>query len=880
MNKENQQKLEKIINNSLDKIMAEKFGRYSKYIIQQRALPDVRDGLKPVHRRILYAMSELGLTSDKPYKKSARVVGDVIGKYHPHGDTSVYDAMVNMSQWWKNGIALLDMHGNVGSLDNDPAAAMRYTEVRMSKICNYMLDDLKKNTVSFIPNFDDSEKEPSVLPSIFPNLLVNGTTGIAIGMATEMPPHNLNEVLEATIAKLKRPTITLDGLMEHIKGPDFPTGGIIYGNKGIFEAFYNGKLDKEKIKLFSNYTVKQTDKNKLIEITEIPFGVVKSQLVYDIDVLINNESIDGLLEIKDQSDREGIRIVITLSKDANEESIISFLLQKTSMQVNYSYNNVVISNNSPKLMNLNELLDAYIAHIKDVKTKTLTYDYNKYLLRLEIVLGFLKVAEITDAVIKVIRNSEGSKSGVIKALKESFGFSQNQATAIAELRLYRLSKTDKQAFLIEKAELEKNIANIKELLSDEKKFVGYLIELLRGIIKEIPTPRKTQIVAEEFSFNHDKKDLVKEEIVNISFSKNGYIKRLSQKIIDSNSPESYMLKEEDNLVFFDKSNTMHNILIFTNLGNYAIIPVYKILESKWKDLGTHLSDFVALYPGESIVNVIDVEDWNVGDYVVIMSKQGYAKKTLISDFEVSRINKSYTALKIDKNDEIVNVALSDGTKDILIVTAMGYTSKYNENDLNIYGPKAKGSKAVYLSNKDYVASFEMVKFNDTVSMLTDDGYFKKMKAKDILYVPKTNKGKEIFKNRKLNPFFVTDMFSSLNETEFWIKTETNEILLQSSLGYKLSKNDEGFIKINTPSFLNASFKKNLKVKLGDKITKKYDSDLLNNFVEFDDEDTEKEKVQNEEKRFSEAEKQINTLELNVDELLKRINRSLGEKDKK
>ncbi|ADE19424.1 DNA topoisomerase IV subunit A [Mycoplasma crocodyli] len=908
MNKEKEEIVERIINNSLDKIMAERFGRYSKYIIQQRALPDVRDGLKPVHRRILYAMSELGLTNDKPYKKSARVVGDVIGKYHPHGDTSVYDAMVNMSQWWKSGIPLLDMHGNVGSLDNDPAAAMRYTEVRMAKVCNYMLEDLKKNTVAFIPNFDDSEKEPSVLPTIFPNLLVNGTTGIAIGMATEMPPHNLNEVLEATIAKLRRPSITLDGLMEHIKGPDFPTGGIIYGNKGVFEAFESGKLEKEKIKLFCKYEVVKKDKLQFIEITEIPFGVVKSQLVYDIDVLINTETIDGLLEIKDQSDREGIKIVITLSEEANVESIISFLLQKTSMQVNYSYNNVVIHNNSPKLMGLNELLEAYIEHIKIIKTRTLTYDLEKYLLRLEIVLGFIKVSEIPDKVIKVIRATEGGKAAVIENLMNAFNFTTNQATAIAELRLYRLSKTDKEAFLIEQADLEKKIANTKELLDDEKKFVNYLILLLKQMIKDMPTPRRTQIFEEEFTFNHDKKDLVKEEIVNIAFSKLGYIKRLSQKVVDSNDFSTFALKEDDYLLYIDKANTVHNFLVFTNWGNYAIIPVYKIQETKWKELGTHLSAFVDLAPGENIINVIEVEDWNSPDFIVMATKLGFFKRTKIKDFEVSRTNKTYTAINIDNKDEVINVAVSDGTKDILIITAMGFATKYNEAEISLYGPKAKGTKGVYLVNKDFVACFTPTHFNDIVIMISDDGYIKKMKSREIYYVPKTAKGKEIFKNRKLNPYFISDMHSSENDEKILIKLEDNKIAVRSTKDYSITNSDDSFTKIKTDSYMAGFIKKEVKAykfdrsKAYQKIIQQEEEQDINKTLEIEiikaskpprKSKESKEKTleinlltdaqkpkKSEEQRFKDAEDQINTFDLNVEELLAKINRTLGDTDTK
>ena len=437
MDKDDKKKLDeivsKIIQENLDNIMADRFSRYSKYIIQQRALPDARDGLKPVQRRILYSMSELGLDFTKPFKKSARVVGDVIGKYHPHGDSSIYEAMVRMAQDWKMGYTLLEMHGNVGSIDDDPAAAMRYTEVRLSEIANYVIGDLKKNTVKFAPNFDDSEKEPTVMPSLIPNLLVNGAKGIASGYATEMPPHNLGEVLDAAIAKIKNPDIQLSKLYKYVKGPDFPTGGVVYGQQGIYQAFERGH---GRITLVSRYKTYEDSKNKYIEITEIPYGVIKSKLVHDIDLIIAGGEVAGLLEIKDQSDRNGVSILITLDKKANEEVILNYLLSKTEMQIYYSYNNVVILNNTPKVLGLAQLLDAYLKHLRDVKTKTLEFDLVKYQTRLEIVLGFLKVAEITDEVIKVIRQSENGKAGVIQNLMNHFGFTQNQATAIAELRLY------------------------------------------------------------------------------------------------------------------------------------------------------------------------------------------------------------------------------------------------------------------------------------------------------------------------------------------------------------------------------------------------------------------------------------------------------------
>ncbi|VEU71243.1 DNA topoisomerase IV subunit A [Mycoplasmopsis glycophila] len=800
--------LSKIIQESLDKIMSDRFGKYSKYIIQQRALPDVRDGLKPVQRRILYSMFGLGLEHDKQYKKSARIVGDVIGKYHPHGDKSVYDAMVNMSQWWKNNIPLLNMHGNIGSLDDDPAAAMRYTEAKMSRVCEFILSDIKKNIVQFVPNYDDSEIEPVVLPSIFPTVLVNGTQGIAIGMATDLPPHNLGEIIDATKYKIKHPNASLSDLMQFVKGPDFPTGGKIYGTNGIYEAFETGKNDKHRIKLFSKYQVYTKGKNQFIEITEIPYGVIKSKLVYEIDLIINNSDIAGIIEVRDQSDRDGINILITLEEDANVESILGYLFQKTQMQVTYSYNNVVIDEGAPKILNLSKLLSSYIKHIKEIKTKTLEYDLEKYKLRLEIVEGFIKVSEITDQVIRVIRKSEGSKAGVIKDLIAHFGFTEVQARAIAELRLYRLSKTDKEAYLLEKAEIEKEIARIKLLLSNEKEFNKYIIGMLEDMKKLLATTRKTEIINEEYNFSYSETDLVKDEIVNIGISRAGYIKRISQKVMDSNDFKNYVLKENDYLIHYEKSSTLNNFLIFTSFGNYVILPIYKIAEVKWKELGMHLTDFVDLHPNEEIVSIIEVNNWDTLMYITLGTQNGMFKKVLLKDFKVSRINKSYTAIKLDENDIVVNACPSDGTKDIIIITKNGLSSKYSENNLGLYGTKAKGNKSIYLSVKDQVSNFTLASNDDVITFLTDDGLLKKIRCKKIPNIPKNIKGKPIFKEEtQTTDFLVSDMYPTREDDQLLIKNTLGETFLEPIKKYSFSKANPTLIEIEVDNLYKVRIKK-------------------------------------------------------------------------
>ncbi|QJR43522.1 DNA topoisomerase IV subunit A [Mycoplasma miroungigenitalium] len=843
--------VEKIVAENIDSIMADRFSRYSKYIIQQRALPDVRDGLKPVQRRILYSMSELGLFSNKPFKKSARVVGDVIGKYHPHGDSSIYEAMVRMAQDWKIGHTLIEMHGNVGSIDDDPAAAMRYTEVRLAKISEYILGDLKKNTVKFAPNFDDSEKEPIVLPSIIPNLLLNGARGIASGFATDMPPHNLNEIIDAAIAKIKNPDISLKQLMKYIQGPDFPTGGIVYGNQGIYEAF---ELGRGRITLVSRYKVYEDKKNKYIEITEIPYGVIKSKLVRDIDLLITNENINGLLEVKDMSDRDGISILITLDLNANEETILNFLLQKTEMQVYYNINNVAIVNNSPRLCGLQQLLNEYVSHVKDIKTKTLLFDLAKYKTRLELVEGFIKVSEITDKVIEVIRKSENGKQGVIDNLVSVFDFTINQATAIAELRLYRLSKTDKEAFLAEKLELEELIKRCELLLSDSGQFNDWIIEVLKEIKKEFGIPRKTTINQEEIKIKYDEADLVVSEDVILSITKHGYIKRFSTRVNEANDWTTFGIKEEDRIQFYGKVNTTDSILTFTNLGNYALVPVYKIQESKWKEFGSHLSEFVELQSGEELVSVINVKDFETLNYVCLFTKEGQGKRVLLKDFYVSRNNKTFTAMKLRAGDQLVGAKLSNGYKDILIITERGLASLYTENDVQIYGTKANGTKSCFLPPIDSIVAFCPVESDDVVTLLANDKFVKRIKVNGITKISKKHLGKPLFNQFKTKPYLVTDAMSTNLSDEIFVKNSNNELTLEKVSEYPITTIKEGFSKIKVEDVANLSFKSNDET-----------SDEIQNIEKSYEKSTDKE-----EKIIDNAQKQVdNLLDMDVEAILKK-----------
>ncbi|ATQ40125.1 DNA topoisomerase IV subunit A [Mycoplasmopsis bovis] len=861
MNKKKEQQLNdllsKIVRENLDTVVADRFSRYSKYVIQQRALPDVRDGLKPVQRRILYSMYDLGLQHNKPFKKSARVVGDVIGKYHPHGDRSIYDAMVRMGQEWKMGHTLVEMHGNVGSIDDDPAAAMRYTEARLSEIADYVIGDIKKNTVKFAPNFDDSEKEPVVMPVLIPNLLINGSTGIASGFATEMPPHNLNEILDAAIAKIKNPAIELSKLAKIIQGPDFPTGGVIYGTDGIYEAFERGK---GRITLASRYNVYSDNKYKYIEITEIPYGVIKSKLVHEIDLIVDSEEVAGLIEVKDQTDRNGINILITLDKNVNENVIVNYLFLKTQMRIYYNYNNVVIDNHTPKTMGISALLDAYLKHVKDVKVKTIEFDLIKHKARLEIVIGFLKVAKITDKVIEVIRKSEDSKQGVIDNLMSAFDFTLNQATAIAELRLYKLSKTDEHTFMFEKQELEEKIKQCELLLTNPDEFNNYLVSLFRDLKHKFGRIRRTSIEIEQINSSVNQEDLVKEEEVFLGISKFGYIKKVSKKTYESNLITTYGIKEDDNILFYDIASSLDKLLLFTNLGNYAYLPVFKVNESKWKEFGIHLSDFVDLSSGEEIVSVIKVSDFDVTNYVCMFTKKGQGKKVLLKDFDVSRFSKTFVAMKLKNDDELISAKLSNGLKDVLLITKNNFASLYSENDVPIYGLKSNGNKACYLANGDELVSFTVVKPNDSVALVSQSNKVRLINVSEISRVSKQNKGVSIFSKGRLNNAIV-QCDPLLDETK---------LLLVNNQGQAHFEKIQNYVKQASTKFINFDADDIRTISL---ISNYSSTTNDNEFHSYEKESSDENQLMNK------AIETKNSIDLSIDEILSKVDELL-KKDKK
>lgn len=787
---------EKLEYQSLDYIMSDRFARYSKYIIQQRALPDIRDGLKPVQRRILYSMNDLGLQHDKSYKKSARVVGDVIGKYHPHGDSSIYEALVRMAQDWKMNIPLIEMHGNKGSIDDDPAAAMRYTEVKLSKISSLMLNEIEKNTIKFSANFDDTEKEPTVLPAFIPNLLLNGAKGIASGFATEIPPHNLNELLDAIIAKIKKPELSFKDLMKYIKGPDFPTGGIVYGTKGIEQAFERGQ---GRIVICSKYDVITENKNQVIRITEIPYGVVKAKLVRQIDEFRISGSINGIKEVRDETDRNGISIAIILELQANSKAILNFLLQKTDMKIYYTYNMISIVNNAPKVLGIEKMLTSYIKHIKEVKRKSSKFDLEKNEKHLEIINGFIRVSQIPDKVIKVIRNANGGKQGVINDLNTILNFTIIQATAIAELKLYRLNKTDTNIYFKEKEELETKIKYLKIILNDENEFDLYLISIFKEIKKEYDTKRKTLIIDEELAIQVNQEELIKQEPCWISFTNDGYIKRFSNRIYEANNFSTFGLKENDQLFYLNNSNTTNKLLIFMENGNYALIPVHKIQETKWKDEGQHISDFVETDNKNKFVSLIDVSSFNTKAFLVLITKQGIGKRVLLKDFEANRISKPLKAISFKrKNDQLVNVKISNGLENIIITTNTAHSLKISENELPILSTKASGNTIIKIEH-NWVTAFGICNNDDLVMFLIGNNLYKNIKLSIISYSSRANKGLQLFKNN-LTKNTIRDIIKIDDKTKLIIlsKTDNKFDLMNLSNLKKMQENnfsDGSFSKI-------------------------------------------------------------------------------------
>ena len=766
---------------NLEDVMGDRFGRYSKYIIQDRALPDIRDGLKPVQRRILYAMFVEGNTSEKQFRKSAKTVGNVIGNYHPHGDSSVYEAMVRLSQDWKLRDVLVEMHGNNGSMDGDAAAAMRYTEARLSKISEELLRDLDKKTVDFVLNFDDTEEEPTVLPARFPNLLVNGATGISAGYATEIPTHNLGEVIDATIHTIDHPKATVKELMQFVKGPDFPTGAIIQGIDELEQAYETGK---GKVVVRSKTSIESIKGGKSqIVVTEIPYEVNKALLVKKIDEIRLNKKIEGIAEVRDESDRTGLQIVIELKKEANAEGILNYLLKNTELQINYNFNMVAIDARRPMQVGLKKILDSYIAHQKEVITKRTQFDLNKAQDRLHIVDGLMKALSILDEVIALIRNSNDKKDAKEK-LVETYDFTMIQAEAIVSLQLYRLTNTDITILQEEKLDLNERVATLTSILKSEKTLLQVMKQELRELKKKYATPRLTEIQAEIKEIKIETEILIPEEEVYVVATKQGYYKRVSPRSFASSAPEENGLREGDEVLLVQKVSTLDSLILFTSKGNYLHLPVHEIPEAKWKDVGHHLSQSISLATNETILAGIVKEkdstevyqDWTV----VFFTKEGLVKQTALNEFNTYRGYKTRTsnAIKLKTaTDEIVAIELvPNQEQEIFIVTHCGFGLRYELSEVPVVGTVASGVKAINLRKDDFVAGAMVYSPEHKVVsafLATQRGAVKRFNVLEVSMLTRAKRGLMVLRELKNNPHRVVYLDGNISSKQEYVIVSTN-----------------------------------------------------------------------------------------------------------
>lgn len=783
--------VEKIYDYTLEEIMGDRFGRYAKSIIQDRALPDVRDGLKPVQRRILWSMYESHNTYDKPFRKSAKAVGDIMGHYHPHGDSSIYDALVRLSQRWKMREPLVEIHGNNGSIDGDGPAASRYTEARLSKIANVMLSDINKDAVKMTLNYSDEDLEPTVLPAHFPALLVNGSTGISAGYATNIPPHNLTEVIDATIKRIDSPNCRLDTILEIIKGPDFPTGGVVEGKEGLIQAYTTGK---GKVVLKANYEIIEEKGKKQILIKEIPYEVLKEQLKKKIEDIKSDKKIDGIVDVIDESDRTNMaRLVIELKKDADANLIINYLLKNTDLQINYNFNVVAIDNKRPKTLGLLEILDAFILHKEEVVINRSKFDLEHSKKRLHIVEGFIKALDILDEVIKTIRKSK-NKADAIENLVKEYDFTTEQATAIVMMQLYKLTNTDVTDLQNEHANLLELIKYLTSVINDESVLKGVMKDELRSIKKEFATPRRTIIKDEITEIKIDELSMIPKEDFIVSVSKSGYIKKLSIKVYNSNNETEYVLKEKDYLIGLYKINNIDTIILITNLGNYCYLPVRDITECKYKDIGKHISSYIPLSEGETIIASFGIKNFD-SRTITLFSKDGFVKQTELSNLPVTRYSKPMTIFKLKDNDEVVSASINDGV--VYIVTENGFALKFNKEEIPVVGLKTSGVKGIKLVSDSVVSAFVTNENHEYITIFTDKNTAKRIKLEEIDYSKRSLKGDNILHSPKSKKYKITECYAGSSKTNYGLIREDTEtiksseinIMDKSSTGSTISKKD-------------------------------------------------------------------------------------------
>lgn len=767
--------------------MGERFGRYSKYIIQDRALPDIRDGLKPVQRRILYSMNKDSNTFDKSYRKSAKSVGNIMGNFHPHGDSSIYDAMVRMSQNWKNREILVEMHGNNGSMDGDPPAAMRYTEARLSEIAGYLLQDIEKKTVPFAWNFDDTEKEPTVLPAAFPNLLVNGSTGISAGYATDIPPHNLAEVIDAAVYMIDHPTAKIDKLMEFLPGPDFPTGAIIQGRDEIKKAYETGK---GRVVVRSKTEIEKLKGGKeQIVITEIPYEINKANLVKKIDDVRVNNKVAGIAEVRDESDRDGLRIAIELKKDANTELVLNYLFKYTDLQINYNFNMVAIDNFTPRQVGIVPILSSYIAHRREVILARSRFDKEKAEKRLHIVEGLIRVISILDEVIALIRASE-NKADAKENLKVSYDFTEEQAEAIVTLQLYRLTNTDVVVLQEEEAELREKIAMLAAIIGDERTMYNLMKKELREVKKKFATPRLSSLEDTAKAIEIDTASLIAEEDTYVSVTKAGYIKRTSPRSFAASTLKEIGKRDDDRLIFVQSAKTTQHLLMFTSLGNVIYRPIHELADIRWKDIGEHLSQTITNFEtNEEILYVEVLDQFDDATTYFAVTRLGQIKRVERKEFTPWRTYRSksvkYAKLK-DDTDQIVAVAPIK-LDDVVLVSQNGYALRFNIEEVPVVGAKAAGVKAMNLKEDDVLQS-GFICNTSSFYLLTQRGSLKRVSIEEILATSRAKRGLQVLRELKNKPHrvflagavaeqgFVGDFFS----TEVDVNDQT--LLVQSNKG--------------------------------------------------------------------------------------------------
>ncbi|RHW54618.1 DNA topoisomerase IV subunit A [Lactobacillus bombicola] len=797
---------ERIREMPLEQVMGERFGRYSKYIIQERALPDIRDGLKPVQRRILYAMYLDNNTYDKPFKKAAKAVGNIMGNFHPHGDSSIYGALVHLSQDWKMRETLIEMHGNNGSMDGDGPAAMRYTESRLNKISNMLLQDIDKDTVNMVLNFDDTEYEPTVLPVRFPNLLVNGSTGISSGYATEIPPHNLSEVIDATIYLLKHPDASLDELMQFVKGPDFPTGAIVMGQKGLQEAYQTGR---GRIQIRAKSVIQEIRGHREeIVVTEIPFAVNKALLVKKIDEIRLNKEIDGIAEVRDETDRHGLSIVIELKKGADAQNILNYLFKNTELQVSYNFNMVAIDHMTPVQVGLQHILTSYLEHEKDVVIKRTKYDLNKAETRLEIIQGLIHAMDILDEVIKAIRASK-NKAEAKKNLTAKFAFTSRQAEAIVSLQLYRLTNTDVNALVAEQNDLKDKISRYRALLSDDKILQKEIIKELSTVKKEFGNPRRTEISTETAQIKIDEKALLADEQVRILISRDGYLKRSSLRSWQSSDDEDNGLPDGDQVVYEKTVSTLDNLYLFTNRGNVIYRPVNELVEAKWKETGQHLSQEIGLSSDEVIIRVFSFSKLDEDVNFVLASTDGYIKQVKLKSLPPTRTYRSRAMVAMKMKGDTSTIVRVDLVKpnekfEVILFTHDAYAVRYDLSEVPELGAKALGVKSVNLKADDFIVSYTLIPSNYInlvrIGIVTQRGAFKQIKADLINKISRAKRGVLVLRELKSQPHKIASLVSYGQEHVLVITTSSKRQIMVKTNEFPLSdRYSNGSFVVDTTS---------------------------------------------------------------------------------